>query len=101
MIGLTMAAMLLTQRLDLRCPAIARRIERTTTIASDRIAGTYAAHPNEAEVLARVRQIQASQAMARDIRKRYPGTATRIAEIERMDWDAVIAEGRHCLDGEG
>jgi hypothetical protein len=100
MIGLTMAAMLLAQDLGPRCQAIALRIERTTRVASDRIAGTYAAHPDDAEVLARIRQIRASQAIAKGIRNRYPGPAARIAEIERMDWNAVIAEGRRCLGEE-
>lgn len=106
MIGLTIAMLLApaVQDTDVpaRCRAVALRIERTANIAVSKLESHYAGEPQavyDAAFLRRVRELRAAQAIAKGIRKRYPGQAYRDAQVDALPWATVTAEGEACRDG--
>ncbi|WP_277314296.1 hypothetical protein [Sphingomonas sp. AOB5] len=85
-----------------RCRAVALRIERTSNIAVSKLEGYYASEPQavqDAAFLRRVRELRAAQALAKAIRRAYPGQAYRDAQVDALPWATVIAEGEACRDG--
>lgn len=104
MIGLTIAMLLapVAQDVPTRCRSVALRIERTANIAVSKLESHSASEPQavyDAAFLRRVRELRAAQAIAKGIRKRYPGQAYSDREVDALPWATVISEGEACRDG--